>query len=83
MAFTRSRLVKLAGGAQQLFYYRSTDNDAIGTVVGSGFFNTATEDLRQGDIILVGAGTDGLATVDVVIVTSATGAATVTTVNGT
>lgn len=81
MAFTRSTLSKVTGGARQIHWYSSAD--AIATVIGSGYFNDATNDLKQFDIILAVTSTGGAAAVDVLVVTSATGAATVTTTNGT
>lgn len=81
MAFTRSTFAKLAGGARQLYYY--TTSDAIGTVIASGHFNDATNDLKAHDIILAVCSNAGTHTVDMLVVTSATGAATVTTTNGT
>ena len=81
MAFTRSTLSKITGGARQIHWYSSAD--AIATVIGSGYFNDATNDLKQFDIILAVTSTGGTAAVDVLVVTSATGAATVTTTNGT
>jgi len=81
MAFTRSTLSKVTGGARQIHWYSSAD--AIATVAGSGYFNDATNDLKQFDIILAVTSTGGTPAVDVLVVTSATGAATVTTTNGT
>jgi hypothetical protein len=81
MAFSRSTLSKVTGGARQIHWYSSAD--AIGTVAGSGYFNDATNDLKQFDIILAVTSTGGVVAVDVLVVTSATGAATVTTTNGT
>ena len=82
MALTASALKKIAGaGDQNLFVYKSTD--AVGTIAGSGYFNSVTEDLKQFDIIIDVGATGGTATVDVLIVSSATGAATVTCTNGT
>jgi len=81
MAFSRSTLSKVTGGARQIHWYSSAD--AIATVAGSGYFNDATNDLKQFDIILAVGSTGGSATVDVLVVTSATGASTVTTTNGT
>lgn len=70
----------VAGGAGQLHYYNSAA-DAPATVAGSGYFNSITNRLKLGDVIL-SFGTSGTL-IDVIVVTSATGAATVTTVNGT
>ena len=81
MAFSRSTLSKVTGGARQIHWYSSAD--AVATIAGSGYFNDATNDLKQFDIILAVGSTGGTATVDVLVVTSATGAATVTTTNGT
>ena len=38
-----------AGGNSVFFYI---DGDAIGTITGSGYFNSATNELKQGDIII-------------------------------
>tara|TARA_A100001201_G_scaffold26739_1_gene29535 strand:- start:1344 stop:1592 length:249 start_codon:yes stop_codon:yes gene_type:complete len=82
MALDATNLKKIAGaGNQNLFVYQSTD--AVGTIAGSGYFNSVTDDLKQFDIILAVGATGGTATVDVLIVSSATGAATVTCTNGT
>jgi len=82
MALDATNLKKIAGaGDQNLFIYKSTDAPA--TVAGSGYFNNSTDDLKQFDIILVVGTTGGTATGDLLFVTSATGAATVTCTNGT
>lgn len=82
MALTATALKLVSGGGDSnLFMYQSTD--AIGTIVGSGYFNSVTDNLKQFDIIIAVGATGGTATVDVCVVTSATAAATVTTTNGT
>lgn len=82
MALTAANLKLIAGsGDSNLFMYQSTD--AIATIVGSGYFNSVTNNLKQFDIIICVGATGGTATVDVITVSSATGAATVTTTNGT
>ena len=82
MALDATNLKKIAGaGSQHLFIYKSTDAPA--TVAGSGYFNSVTDNLKQFDIILVVGTTGGTATGDLLFVTSATGAATVTCTNGT
>ena len=82
MALDATNLKKIAGaGNQNLFIYKSTDAPA--TVAGSGYFNSVTDNLKQFDIILVVGTTGGTATRDLLFVTSATGAATVTCTNGT
>lgn len=77
MALTAANLIKLAGAQPSLHIY--TTADAITDVVGSGYFNSVTDNLKQNDVILVVSDTGGTRKVDVVAVTSATGAATVTT----
>jgi hypothetical protein len=82
MALTTTALKLVAGaGTGNVFHYETAD--APGTVAGSGYFNDVTENLKQWDIILVAGTTGGTATVDMLVVTSATAAATVTTTNGT
>lgn len=82
MALTAANLKLIAGsGDSNLFMYQSTD--AIATIIGSGYFNSVTNNLKQFDIIICVGATGGTATVDVITVSSATGAATVTTTNGT
>ena len=56
-----------------------TDGAATSTIVGSGYFNSAYAELKQGDMILVAAGVGGTMESDLIVVTSATGATTVTT----
>lgn len=59
-----------------------TSGDAVATVAGSGYFNNATNNLKKGDVIFVVDEITGTgATIDFLIVTSATGAAVVTTTN--
>jgi hypothetical protein len=74
MAFAASGLRKLAEG---LFsYYAAADTAA--TVQASGYFNSATKFLKQDDVIIViGA---ARTTIDMAVVNSASGAATVTTI---
>lgn len=79
MALTKSTLYKIGGAAPGLWIYTSTD--AIAAVAASGYFNNATNELKKNDVI-ISVDTDAV-TVDVLVVSSATGAATVTTVNGT
>lgn len=82
MALSSTALKKIGGaGDSNLFMYQSTD--ALSTVVASGYFNDVTNELKQFDVIIVVCSTGGTATVDVIIVNSSTGAATVTTTNGT
>ena len=82
MALDATNLKKIAGSCDMnLFVYKSAD--AVATIAGSGYFNDVTDDLKQFDVIIAVGATGGTATVDVLIVSSATGAATVTTTNGT
>jgi N-acetylmuramic acid 6-phosphate (MurNAc-6-P) etherase len=76
-ALDATKLVKVGGGVQQLFIYQTPDTNA--EVVTSGYFNDVTNQLRQHDIILVVSASGGTPKVDPISVTSATGAATVTT----
>ena len=77
MALDATKVQKVAGGAQALFLYNTPD--AIATVIASGYFNSITANLKQWDVILVVGVTGGTPTIDAITVTSATGAATVTT----
>ena len=81
MAYAAADLHKIGGGVKSLYMYESTD--AIGTIVGSGYFNDATNILNQDDCIIAVGATGGTRTVDLVVVTSASRAATVPTTNGT
>lgn len=76
MPLVSSNLFKMAGADPALFIYKA-GADTAATVTGSGYFNGVTEQLKQGDVIIV-VGNSG-ASVDVAVVTSASGAATVTT----
>ena len=81
MAYAAADLHKVGGGVKSIYLYESTD--AIGTIVGSGYFNDATNILNQDDVIIAVGVTGGTRTVDVCVVTSASRAATVTVTNGT
>ena len=77
MALDATNLYKLGGANPGIWHYRSTD--AVGTIDDSGYFNDVTNELKQYDVIMVVGSTGGTATIDTLIVSSATGAATVTT----
>ena len=81
MAYTATSLFKVGGANPGLWIYKTAD--AHGTVATSGYFNDATNELKEHDVIIVVGATGGSETVDVMVVTSATGAATVTVTNGT
>ena len=74
MALDRTQLFKIGGANPGLWIYKSTD--AVATVAGSGYFNNVTNELKQYDVI-ISVDTD-TGTTDVLHVSSATGAATVT-----
>jgi hypothetical protein len=78
-AFDATNMNRIHGGTCTLFIYKTVE--AIATVAGSGYFNSYTDELRNGDIILVSD--TNVPTIDVLTVTSADNAATVTTLNGT
>ena len=76
---TDNPIKKIAqAGGNTIFFY--IHRDAIGTISGSGYFNSAYNQFKQGDIIIVTSGIGGTIAADVLSVTSASGAATVTTV---
>lgn len=75
MALSKANLFKIGGADPGLWIYKTTD--AAATVAGSGYFNNATNELKQYDVIIV-VDTD-TGTTDMIHVSSATGAATVTT----
>lgn len=66
-------------GTIRLWAYKTTET--IATVAGSGYFDAFTNQLKNGDIILVSDIT--VPTIDLIVVTSADNASTVTTLNGT
>lgn len=74
MALDKTKLRKIAEG---LFVYNA-GADTAATVQGSGYFNAVTHNLKQDDVILVIGNSRG--TIDSCFVSSASGAATVTTV---
>jgi uncharacterized phosphosugar-binding protein len=76
MPLDANALERIGGGANGLFVYLA-NTDAIAAVTASGYFNPLTNRLRRGDVIIVVS--NNFAAVDVICVTSATGAATVTT----
>ena len=79
---TDNPLRKIAeGGINSVWLY--VDGDAVGTIAGSGYFNSDYQNLRENDVILCVGAAGGTETVDLLVVTSATGATTVVTTNGT
>lgn len=76
MALSAANFLTLVGGANALHYYKTTDDTS--DVDASGYFNDITHRLKQFDVIIIVGLTGGSTTVDLAVVTSATGAATVT-----
>ena len=78
---TDNPIKKIAeAGGNSVFFY--TDGDAIAAIAGSGYFNSATDELKENDVIICVGSNGGTQTVGICVVSSATGAATVTVVNG-
>ena len=63
------KVAQMSGNS--LWFY--TDGDATSSIVGSGYFNSAYAELKQGDMILVAAGVGGTMESDLIVVSSATG----------
>lgn len=78
MALTEATLRCCSSTNPNRLWTYETD-DTVATVVASGYFNGATEELRQGDMIFASTDTDGTPDMTTIRVTSATAAATVTT----
>lgn len=76
MALDATNLFKIGGADPALWIYKS-GADTAATVTGSGYFNDVTARLHKGDVIAIVG--NAVASIDMAIVTSATGAATVTT----
>ncbi len=77
MALTAATLYKVAGANPGFWIYKTAD--AAADVVASGYFNGVTDNLKQYDVIAVVSGVGGTVKIDMAVVTSTTGAATVTT----
>ena len=82
MALTAANLKLVAGGGTGNVWHYTTA-DAPGTVAGSGYFNDVTANLNQYDMRLVAGTTGRTGTFVLLGVTSGSGAAPVTTTNGT
>jgi hypothetical protein len=70
--------ISQAGDSNSIWFY--TDGDAKATVVASGYFDLSYAEVSKGDVILCSIGVGGTHEIDVITVTSETGATTVTTV---
>lgn len=75
-AFAAAGMNRIQAGSKTLWLYE--DPGTIASVIASGYFNTYTDYLRQGDQILISAGIGGTVTRDTAVVSSADNAATVT-----
>lgn len=71
-------LPPLSGATGGLTVWGYVTNDDLATVAGSGYFNSATSLLKHGDQIVVSGDLDGTPAVNTYVVSSASGAATVT-----
>lgn len=80
MAYAAAGLntVNAPPGKPGLHLYKSTDS--LGTIAASGYFNAATTILRNDDLIIINDDDETGVGAAILQVTSATGAATVTTV---
>lgn len=79
MAFAAAGLTSFGHGVGVNRIHHYTTVDLFTAVDDSGYFNNATNDLRNGDLILVSSDTDGTPLPGFLQVTSADFAATVTT----
>lgn len=78
-AFDPTNMNKSNTGTCTIWVYKTVE--AIATVAADDYFNPWTTHLRNGDIIIISDVT--VPTIDMVVVTSADNAATVTVLNGT
>jgi hypothetical protein len=82
MAYADSGMSRIGYAAgNSVFLYKTAD--AIATVIASGYFNSKYAELALGDVILCVSSNGGTIAVDLLVVSSATAATTVTTTNGT
>ena len=79
-AFDKTNMNRLHAGTVSLYLYKISDADTITQAIASGYFNSMTNELRQGDCVIV---VDPGTSVDLLTISSVDNAATVTTVNGT
>jgi len=80
-AFDATNMNRIQAGTVTLWVYKTTD--AIATVVTSGYFNTHYQLVRENDIILCVSTSGGTQVPDVLVISSADNATTVTVANGT
>ena len=83
MAYDAKKLSRIGGvpyaAADSKSIYGYASADTLAAIVASGYFNSATKRFRKGDLILVTASLGGTPENALIAITSATGAATVTT----
>jgi hypothetical protein len=68
-----------AGVGRSLYLYSAPSADTVANCLTAGYFNGATKALRKNDLILASAWNGATPTCTLLTVTSADGAATVTT----
>lgn len=79
MAFTASNLSVLAYANNfTLWHYTTVDNTA--TIEGAGYFNSAVDMLRVGDLMIINIDTDGTPATKLYIVTANSGSSVTVTV---
>ena len=78
-AYDATNMNRIQVGTCTLWIYKTVE--AIATVAGSGYFNSNSDFFNNGDVIIVSD--TNVPTIDMLTVTSADGAAVVTTLNGT
>lgn len=86
MAYSDANMSRIGhANGNNIWLYKTADviGTSAGQIASSGYFNAKTKELFQFDVIIAIGNTGSTPTVDVLVVSSATGATTVTTVNGT
>ena len=78
-AYDATNMNRIQVGTCTLWIYKTVE--AVATVAGSGYFNGNSDHFNNGDVIIVSD--TNVPTIDMLTVTSADGAAVVTTLNGT
>ena len=78
-AYDATNMNRIQVGTCTLWIYKTVE--AVATVAGSGYFNGNSDHFNNGDVIIVSD--TNVPTIDLLTVTSADGAAVVTTLNGT
>jgi hypothetical protein len=82
MALDSKNMSRIAhANGNNVWIYKTAD--AIATVIAANYFNAMTKEIFQHDIIIAVTSIGGAVAIDVLTVTSASGAASVTTANGT